>query len=329
MVAKKTKPKPVVLDFRRLKRKPETDAGESRDESGLIDWPAFWEQPFIPEDWLLCPLLPKGRSVAMYCVAGTGKSELTLYVAVRAAMGLPVLDYAGGEPLEIVYLDYEMTENDLRGRLQDMGYSKESDLSHFHYYLLPSLPPLDTQQGGEAVVNIAREHNADLVIIDTTSRVISGAESDSDSFRDFHQHSGRRLKEIGVTVWRLDHAGKNLASGQRGSSAKNDDTDIIWQLSRTKTGSRLYGEKRRQGWVPENIYLSRVTEPVLSYTFAEDRVTSLVYKMDELSFPKNVTVRSARDLFKKANFAVRQEYLAEAVKIRGNKGTEESDDIFR
>lgn len=311
MVAKKTRDK--VIDFGPLRRKT-ADAGETRDETGLIDWPVFWEQPFVPEDWLIRPLLPRGRSIAMYCVAGIGKSELTLYIATRAAMGLAVLDRDDAEPLEIVYLDYEMTENDLRGRLQEMGYSKESDLRHFHYYLLPSLPPLDTQQGGEAVVALAKKHKADLVIIDTTSRVISGAESDADSFRDFHQHSGRRLKDAGITVWRLDHAGKSLAAGQRGSSAKNDDTDIIWQLSRTKTGSRLFGEKRRQGWVPENIYLTRNTKPRVSYDNAEDRVSMLVSALERLKLPGDVTVRVARLALKKANITARQDYLLDALK---------------
>ena len=59
-----------------------------------------------------------------------------------------------------------------------------------------------------------------------------------------------------------------------------------------------------------------------AYDFAEDRVTLLVQKMEELKFPKNVTVRAARQMLKKANVAVRQEHLSEAVKMYGNKEAE-------
>lgn len=311
------KPKESTFDFRNIKppRKPKEEPGsDARDEDGFLIWPPFWNEPFVPEDWLLEPLLPRSRSIAMYCVAGVGKSELTLFICARLATGQAVLDRPAGEPLNVVYLDYEMTMHDVRERLTKLGYGPESDLSHLHYCLLPTLPPLDTVKGGDAVLQIALDRKADLVVIDTTSRVISGAESDSDSFRDFHQHSGRRLKEAGITIWRLDHAGKSIAAGQRGSSAKNDDVDVIWQLSRTKAGSRLFGEKRRQSWVPENIYLTRKGKP-LRYEPAESRVTALVAEIEKLDLPRNLTVRDARIALKKANIPARQEQLADAVKM--------------
>ena len=321
------KPAEVTLDLRGVKparkKKPEAPHAEVKDELGLIQWRAFWEAEHVEEDWLVEPILPRAREIAMYCVAGIGKSEIALYVAAAAATGQKTLDRPEGAPLNTVYLDYEMTVNDLKSRLLTMGYGPESNLRHLFYYLLPSLPPLDTRQGGEAVLKLCEKHKAELLVIDTTSRVVTGDESSSDTYRDFHEHSGRKLKEQGVTIWRLDHAGKSIAAGQRGSSAKNDDVDIIWFLQRTKRGIHLIGEKRRQSWVPEEINLTRQLDP-LKYVFEKDHVAQgtliLIDSMNKLKLPLDLTVREARVALRKAKISARQEYLTDALRIRKTSG---------
>jgi hypothetical protein len=127
----------------------------SPGDSGLIDWPTFWAKNWGSEDFLLEPVLPRGRSIAIYSPAKGGKSLLALDLAVKLAIGDRVLDQPAGEPLSVVYIDLEMTEEDVHERLQDMGYGAETDLSNFHYYLLPTLPRLDTAEGGEAIKEIA------------------------------------------------------------------------------------------------------------------------------------------------------------------------------
>ena len=53
-----------------------------------------------------------------------------------------------------------MTPDDLDERLREMGYGPGSDLSNLHYATLPSLPPLDTPEGGKAVAEPAAEEPA-------------------------------------------------------------------------------------------------------------------------------------------------------------------------
>ena len=130
------------------------------------------------------------------------------------------------ELITVVYLDYEMTRSDLIERLTSFGYSHGEDYLRLHYLLAPGLgADLDTYEGGEALVAYCRNVGADLCVIDTT--------------RKFDLHTGRLLKFYEIAFMRLDHAGKDKARGQRGSSAKNDDVDIVWELSRTDTGVRL------------------------------------------------------------------------------------------
>ena len=132
----------------------------------------------------------------------------------------------GPEPIVVIYLDYEMTEADVHDRLEDMGYGPETDLSRLRYDLLPSLPPLDLEDGSQALCEIIDEVQASfpahhlVVIIDTIGRAVAGEENDADTFRNFYNHTGIELKRRGVTWARLDHSGKDPSQGQRGSSAR-------------------------------------------------------------------------------------------------------------
>ncbi len=236
----------------------------SEDRNGLVDWSTIWGAVAAGEDWLVEPLLPARRATVTYSPAGAGKSLLALDVAVRLATGARVLARPAGAPAEVLYLDFEQTEDDLIERLAAMGYGPESELSHLRYYLLPSLPPLDTAEGGAAVIALARKYAAVLVVIDTTARVISGGENDADTFLGLYRHTIMPLKAEGRAVWRLDHAGKDLERGQRGSSAKRDDVDAVFELTAGDENTvRLRATKRRQSWIPEYIDLVKLEDPDL------------------------------------------------------------------
>jgi hypothetical protein len=56
---------------------------------------------------------------------------------------------------------------------------------------------------------------------------------------------------------RTDHAGKDggKKQGQRGSSAKNDDVDIVYRLDKSDDGLTLKRTHTRISWVPETVSL--------------------------------------------------------------------------
>jgi hypothetical protein len=105
---------------------------------------------------------------------------------------------------------------------------------------------------------------------------------------------------------RTDHAGKNAKLGQRGSSAKNDDVDIVFQLSKTDDGLRLKRTHTRIGWVPDTIDLivedfddtiniRLKTKERSGFTTQE---IALAKRLDELGYPKelgtNEIIRQAK-----------------------------------
>jgi hypothetical protein len=228
----------------------------------IIDWATFWDSDQSDEDWLAYPIVPRGRAIALYAPAKAGKSTIVLAVAAAAATGRPILGHRVADPVTVLYLDYEMTSADLQQRLLELGYGPEDDLSRLKYALLPSLPPLDTIEGARAVLDLVDEHSADFVVVDTFGRAVAGEEDHADTVRAFYRHTGLTLKAKGVTYLRTDHAGKDVDRGMRGSSAKNDDVDLVWKLQRADTQQghavKLTRTHSRISWVPETLTISRV-----------------------------------------------------------------------
>jgi KaiC/GvpD/RAD55 family RecA-like ATPase len=223
-----------------------------------IHWPDMWEHD-IKETWIADPILPEGRLVALYAAGKTGKSLLTLEIALAKATGKPTLNEPKGDPISVVYIDMEMTLDDLQHRMEDLGYTEKDDLSLFHYYQLAPFDPFDTEQGADQLQHLVNRHNPKLLIIDTVARTVAGAENDSDTYRNLYRIALRPLKAQGVTVLRIDHAGKDATRGQRGSSAKNDDVDVVWRLEQgtTPDSLQLVCDRRRIAWVPQIVNLQR------------------------------------------------------------------------
>jgi len=233
----------------------------------LIEWSEFWDAELDEQEWLLEPLFAQRRAHALYAGAKSGKSYVVLAACAALATGRPFLDKPAGEPVDVLYCDFEMTLEDLRDRLSEFGYGPDDDLSHLHYALLPSLPPLDTEAGGIALRDAAVAVGAKLVVIDTTSRVIQGDENDADTMRAFYRFTGMLLKQALIAWVRLDHSGKDAGKGQRGSSAKNDDVDVVIRLERTEAGVKLTATHRRMSWFPEETSLT-ISEEQGTVTFA-------------------------------------------------------------
>jgi len=313
---------PGVGGFAEPTTDPDADGEAGPHATSLIDWATFWQRDHNAEDWMCDPVIPRGRSVAIYAKAKQGKSLLILDIAARLATGRRVLDRPEGEPLSVVYFDLEMTQDDVYDRLSDMGYGPDVDLSNLHYYSLPTLPPLDTAAGGDDVLRIVRAHKADIAIIDTTSRVIGGGENDADTMRAFYMHTGQRLKAEGVTVVRLDHAGKDAEKGQRGTSAKNDDVDLVWELIAQEDGGvRLKATHRRQSWIPEMVELMRLDDPfrheraAITYSTREMEIVAL---LDRLDIPTEMGRVAVLKILKEAGEKVQTAALGKAIKYRKN-----------
>lgn len=296
-------------------------------DAAPIDWCALWNRDRAPDDWLIEPILPRGRGVAIWSKAKLGKSLLLLDIAAAAAAGRSVLGYPAREPLDIVYIDYEMTNDDVQDRLDALGYGPDDDLSHLHYYQHPSLPPLDTAAGGHALMGLVNRHNAAVVVIDTMTRAVTGEENSADPVRRFYRHTGTPLKAAGVALIRLDHAGHDAAGHARGTSAKQDDVDVIFQLVPNRGDRwRLLRTDTRIPWVPAAIDIRRLEEPLLSHVAVQDTwpagTIEVAQLLDTLHVPLEAGCRAANGALQKAHEGKRSMVVAAAVRWRRHQAAD-------
>ena len=255
--------------------------------------------------WLVDPILPTRRSTSIVSKGGTGKSLLALEIAASLATGQQVLLQPPGEPVHVVYIDMEMSYDDLDERLTELGYDYEFDSTlqaHLHYYLHADFSPFDKAKGGDEIVSVALQHEASLVVIDTLARVVEGPENDADTYRHFDLHAGRRLKAEGIATLRLDHLGKTSGKGARGSSAKRDDVDVEWILSKGSSGAvELELTKGRMPWIRPNVVLTRETDP-LRHTLRPSNLTdaqlAVVKALESIKAPHDITRNAARKSLK-------------------------------
>lgn len=295
----------------------------------VLDWHEVWTTARAEVEWLCEPLLAAGRVIALFSPAKTGKSLLTLEIAAAIATGRPVLGNPARPPRRVLYVDLENSLDDLRDRLTDLGYGPD-DLGNLRYLSFPSLPTLDSATGGAHLLAIARQHEAALVILDTVSRVIGGEEDKADTFRALYRHAIMPLKAEGRAVMRLDHSGKQLGRGQRGSSGKADDVDAVWSLSkRNATTFDLRRTHSRTNHGDDHVTVIRQANPLrhevpgtgdtpdLGLSMAAE-VDALIRQLNELGVPREAGRPSCREALAAAGIKAKNVFLEVAIKQRKN-----------
>ena len=263
------------------------------------------EGTFADEQWLVEPILPRGRQTSIYAKGKAGKSLIGLEISCALASGRPVGQEAARPPQHVVYIDFEMTPSDLQERLLSLEYAPKHDdwqplIEHLHYYMLQPFSPFDTREGGNELLEIVDRHDAQLVTIDTLIRSVEGEENSSDTIKNFNRYTGQRIKALGRTLLRIDHAGKDSTRGQRGSSAKRDDVDLVWRLT-VEPGAdegiqniRLLNDASRMSWVPQQVNIKRHEYPLKHEVQAEklgDKESSAYLWLNEISHSRDMTQR--------------------------------------
>jgi hypothetical protein len=230
---------------------------------------------------------------------------VALWIGCNIAVGRDAFTGAAIEPQNVYYLDREMTEADVIDRVESMGFGP-GDLKRLKYDLYPDIPPLDTQSGGYGLLAKLNQYECDIAVIDTLSRVVKGGENDNDTYRNFHNHTGGLLKAHGKTMMRLDHKGHGNSAHSRGASAKADDVDLVYELSKKDDGQSLTLKRTharvRGPW--ETINLAIGDDPV-SYKMlgAHAYVNGAREKareLDGIGAPIDISKRAARVLLKAA-----------------------------
>jgi hypothetical protein len=301
------------------------DVPEAVELFPQLDWVDVFSRDPTEHQWLVEPVLPAGRFVLWYSDNRAMKSLLALYVAACLSAGRAVLGRPAGEPMDVLYIDAEMTVDDVQERLEAMGF-RADDLMQLHYLQQTLIPPFDGPDGGNDLATIAKWYGAELVVIDTMAESVAGKENDSDTYRWFSMFTGRHLRAEGITLLILDHEGRDPGRGPRGSTAKKGYVDVVVHVVKAKDerSVTLTTTYSRQSWVPKSMSAAVEYENgVMSY-----RLENLGYPagtlgtaqdLDSLKVPLNASVRTAQAVLRKANKGKRQALVNAALKYRRDR----------
>jgi hypothetical protein len=219
-------------------------AGEGNtfeDHFAPIDWDDLFSSQHDTADHLPGQLLERGQQASL---VGDGKSGKSLFMAewcIKVVTGQPFLTSNTCEPLVIMYLDAENSQRDLIMRIRSFGATPDQLRGTLIYLSFPPFKPLDSDDGARQVMALVGKYEPNVVILDTVSRFIKGKENDSDTWLSLYRVLHRRFKALNIACIRLDHFGKDAEKGGRGSSAKSQDIDHVWELSVTGEETKPLG----------------------------------------------------------------------------------------
>lgn len=215
-------------------------AGDGANErSPRLDWFEAFSTDFSRVDWLPGKFTERGQQVAL---VGDGKVGKTLFVhdwLYRCVTGRPFLGDRPRAALRVLYFDRENSLRDIVTRMMAFGARPEDLQERFDYRRFPKFSGgLDAAPVAIAeLMAIVEASEPDVVVLDTVSRFIEGKENDSDTWLALYRRLHAPLKDQGIACVRLDHMGKDTERGSRGSSAKSQDVDHVWELTRVDESS--------------------------------------------------------------------------------------------
>jgi AAA domain-containing protein/CHC2-type zinc finger protein len=217
------------------------DATPERPE-GRIELRTHRDRNISSRKWIAKRLIPKEGVGLISGQWGTGKTSIALDLAAALRVGgtfagLPIRQQ--GVTLFFALEGIEIVASSLEAISREKHDGKRIGI----YYIDEPITLLD-KKGVERAIAIAREAAAraerddelplTMIVFDTVMRAAGyageGAEQDNVIGAQLLQAFSRIKNATGALVVGLDHYGKNVSTGTRGGSAKEDSADFVLAL---------------------------------------------------------------------------------------------------
>lgn len=190
-----------------------------------------------PKEYMVDPIIPCRGLVEIYSRTGVGKTTFALTLGIAVALGKPFLKWSVPKAKKVLYVDGEMSPQDMQERAQAAAQFfgvDVSDVANFRIInrdvnngILPDIGEVSGQNEFDAATK-----DADLIILDNLSTLrFSGRENEADSWSTV-QRWLLNMRGQGKTVIILHHAGKDGTS--RGTSRRHDALDTVIKLQRPR-----------------------------------------------------------------------------------------------
>lgn len=198
--------------------------------------------------WLIKGVLPEGGLAMMYAEPGAGKTFAAISMAAHVASGQPWHGCKTRGGL-VVYVAAE-SPGSMRLRLDAYRIRRpefeQLDTLKFHEAAVPLLNQAAVIEFTEKV--IAESASAKLIIIDTLSRSIAGANENASEVMTAAVQAGDLIKDrTGAAVLLIHHCGKDATLGGRGHSSLKGGVDTEFELTNRADSRVIKVTKSRDG----------------------------------------------------------------------------------
>ncbi|MDO3334054.1 AAA family ATPase [Mycobacteroides abscessus] len=231
-------------------------------------------RPAKARHWLYPKLLLPAQYHNITAPSATGKSGLGLDLSVQMVLGITQLGMEEHDTLQtgtrVLYIDRENPLETIERRFQLMPYEGRDDVwKRLFYRRNPTLPMLDTPEGGEALLHMALQCRVHVVVIDTKSKFVEGPSEKDYTEHRFYNYTVNPLKDAGIAVVVIDHTNLTDLSRPSGSGAKTDNVDALWVITKAKEQPRdknltdlIMTERKERGiGMPKTVYVRRKSDP--------------------------------------------------------------------
>lgn len=190
-----------------------------------------------PAEWLVQDLLPRRGLAVWFGAPGSGKTFLTLDVAMSLATGHEEWFGRDVKPVNVIYVAGEGVTG-LGNRLRawvSRHCNPDADV-HAHISVVPEPPNLFTGDAAKFIQDVSTAKPG-LVVLDTLARCAAGA--DENSARDMGQvvaAADMIVRELNCCVLLVHHSGR--MGHERGSTALRGAADIMLEIKQHESGTR-------------------------------------------------------------------------------------------
>jgi len=221
---------------------------------------------FPPREPLISPWLRQGESAMLWAAPGTGKTLLTLTLAVLVAGGGSVLGWDANTPRKVLLVDGEMSAEDLQERVRWLiptvaGIDPVAASANLFIMsrnwqaaevTFPDLGERETTRlgrkaGQDVVFAAAQRCGAELVLCDNFSTLVELADENDAASMTATLTFLLRLKQARIGCVLVHHSGKDGGT-YRGSSKLATTFEVIIGLKPLETGGATGGAAFRLEW---------------------------------------------------------------------------------
>tara|TARA_R110000851_G_scaffold101143_1_gene217175 strand:+ start:883 stop:2772 length:1890 start_codon:yes stop_codon:yes gene_type:complete len=218
--------------------KEEEDKGQSKQTEKLVVHclHEYMKLPIQKPKFLVERLIKENSINWVSGPKGNGKSEYILGLTHSLCRGVPFLNYKCPVPMPVLYVDGEMDPYDLIERaeayIEKMGMplSNYFNIMNFALQEHEVIPDIKDELGQRLILEEAKiietaTGKRPIIVLDNLRSLSNYKENDSDEFRLINSWL-LALRAKRYTSLIVDHHGKAVGGGPRGTSTKTDNANL-------------------------------------------------------------------------------------------------------